>query len=158
MSYKSDHARAAAMIRAELKKHGIRATVRSRTASMVDAVDVTVQDCPPWVLKEVQAFVGKFQYGSFDGMTDCYNYDNRNDSIPQVKYAHVRAEYAPEIRQAAWEWLCNYYGWTDAPANCEEIHSYRPDGRGYWATDLLWRVLNGTIEGFWQKPRVRLAA
>lgn len=153
---KSTHAAAAAAIRTELKKHGITARVRSRTASMMDAVDVTLTDCAPWTRKEVERFVGRFQYGHFDGMTDCYNYTNCREDLPQVKYAHVNAEYSPAVKQAAWLWLVNHYGIADAPSSPPESWSVRIGNDT--ALELLYAVLSGQVAGFWQKPRIRAAA
>lgn len=85
----SRHAMAAKAIREELKKAypGIKFSVRSSSASMCSAVDVKTghrftyeQQC------EIYKLLKRFEMGSFDGMTDCYDYDNVNYNIPQVKY------------------------------------------------------------------------
>ena len=34
----------------------------------------------------INPIVKKYQYGTFDGMTDCYNNDNISDNLPQAKY------------------------------------------------------------------------
>lgn len=43
-------------------------------------------------------------------MTDCYNYDNRDDSIPQSKYVMVHRNITNDIRQTEKEQLANSYG------------------------------------------------
>lgn len=151
----SVQAQAAAAIRAELKRNNIAAQVTSRSASMMNAVDVTVTDLAPWTVKQISAFVGKFQAGSFDGMTDCYNYDNKNRDLPQVKYASVRANYTDGVRQRAWDWVRSYYGLEAAPESASDAGNYRSAAFGEYGDVLLHRVLNGYIKGFWQKPRVR---
>ena len=153
----SIQAQAAAAIRAELKRNNIAAQVVSRSASMMNAVDVTVTDLAPWTVKRISAFVGKFQSGSFDGMTDCYNYDNKHADLPQVKYASVRANYSDATRQQAWDWLRNYYGLEAAPESVDGAFNYRSEVFGEYGDVLLHRVLSGYIKGFWQKPRVRAA-
>lgn len=138
------HAAAAKMIRAEMKKHGIVGRVRARTASMMSAVDVYVTDLPPATRDALRAFVGQFEYGTFDGMTDCYNVDNRRDDLPQVKFAHVSNEMSHEMEAEIRAWLDSYY----APG-----HDIKP-----------WEVFNvpsysDRFAAFWtaRKPRQRAA-
>lgn len=104
---KSVQARAAAMIRKTLKAHGIKASVKSRTASMMTAVDVTLFDPTPSTTKKVVEFTQQFQYGQFDGMTDSYNVTNNRDDLPQVKFVHVRASFSDAMRAAAAEFVRN---------------------------------------------------
>lgn len=140
----SSHAAAAKMIRAELKKQGIKARVRARTASMMTAVDVTIlQDVLPATLKQIEVFVGQFEYGHFDGMTDCYEYSNSRDDIPQVKFAHVSVEYSDELKAAAKAYVAEINGIDE------------------WERDRYeWLVIQGTWGDFWtsRKPRQRAAA
>jgi hypothetical protein len=103
---KTEAARTAAAIRKELKaafpQEQFR--VRSRNFAGGDAVDVYVGDCvetdrpdnwggfqkePNAVLKQAHEMARKYQYGRFDGMTDCYEYTNGSKDIPQAKYVHV---------------------------------------------------------------------
>lgn len=138
---KTTHAAAAAAIRAELKAQGIKARVSSRSFSMGNSVDVKImQDLTPAGLKAVEAFVCRYQYGHFDGMTDCYEYSNRDDKLPQVKFTHVTIEYSAELRAAAVAYVANING----------LHEYERDR-------YVWMVMNGTWGNFWQarKPRRR---
>jgi len=82
----STHAQAAKMIRTELKKRGIKARVIASSASMTSSVDVYVCNQPKEVFEEIESFANKFQYGHFDGMTDCYEYSNTDENLPQVKF------------------------------------------------------------------------
>lgn len=141
---KSTHATAAQAIRKELKKHGINASVRSDSYSMGSSVRVRIQqDITPAAKKEIEAFCNQFQYGHFDGMTDCYEYSNRNDSLPQVKFVFVEVDYSDEIKQAAKDYISRISG----------IEEYERDR-------YSWMALNGSWGNFWssRKPRVRIPA
>lgn len=92
----SVHAAAAAAIREELKAAypAIKFRVTSRSFSMGNDVNVRWTDGP--FAFEVEDIIGKYQQGSFDGMADIYNYDNRRDDIPQVKYVFAERELSLE--------------------------------------------------------------
>lgn len=90
---KSNHARAAQMIRRELKERfpGVKFSIRSRSYSGGSAVDIRSE---PYVdRQEVMAIVGKYQYGHFDGMTDTYHHSNTDESIPQVQFVQYHRSY-----------------------------------------------------------------
>lgn len=141
---KNEAAKAAAMIRAELKKNGIAASVKSRVYSMGSSVDVRLlaDYCPATVAK-INEFCGRFQYGHFDGMTDCYEYSNRDESIPQAKFVHVETRYSDELRAAARDYVANIRGIQE-----HEVEHY------------TWLAIGGRFGDFWRtrKPRVRAAA
>ena len=131
----SQHAAAAKMIRKELKDRGIKASVRASTASMTSSVDVDIkQDLHPDAVAEIKAFVDQFQYGSFDGMQDLYEYTNRRDDLPQVKYTFVRVEYSDEIKQAVAKYIGEING----------IGEYEQDRYRHMA-------LNGSWGDFWDE-------
>ena len=100
----SPAALAAKAIRKELKEKfpGVKFSVRSSNFSMGNSVDVSydtrAHGCPEGDGKapvdKVWAVVGKYQYGHFDGMTDSYEYSNRQDDIPQAKYVHVSQKWS----------------------------------------------------------------
>lgn len=73
---KSGYVIAAKNIRIELKKHfpKVKFSVTSKSYSMGNSVSVGWTDGPK--TKEVEKIIDKYQYGSFDGMTDCYNYSH----------------------------------------------------------------------------------
>jgi hypothetical protein len=142
----SDHAAVAARIRAELKKHAIRATVRSSCFANGDSVRVTIlADVLPATRKEIESFCNEFRAGTFDGMTDCYNYAPRVDNSPRTKFVSVDVEYSDEIKQAARQ-------------HVESIFATRNDCE---LDRLTWQTLNGTctVGGFWnsRKPTLRLS-
>ena len=147
----SNHAAAAKQIRKHLKANGVAARVRSSTASMMTAVDVDLVDTTPAARREIEAYVSQFEYGHFDGMTDCFHMSNVRDDIPQVKYAHVNVRYSDELQAAAAE-FCESY-WADWDSLCEMDRN-----------DRIYRTLRNDqphTEGyrFWlaRKPRVRAA-
>lgn len=138
----SEHAAAAKLIRAELKKNGIKATVRASSASMTSSVNVTIeQDLLPAAVKEIEAYCGQYQYGHFDGMTDCYEYSNRQD-LPQVKFVFVTVAYSDELK-------------AEVAAYVAEI-----GGIDEWEQDRYrGLVIHGSWGDFWssKKPRVNAA-
>lgn len=137
----SDHAAAAKIIRAELKRHGIKAQVRARSYAGGSSVDVNLlEDVLPATLREIKAFVSRFQYGHFDGMTDSYEYSNRSEDLPQVRFAFVNPHYSDELR-------------ADAEAYVREIQGIAEYEVGRYVS----LVLAGTWGDFWtsRKPRAR---
>lgn len=159
----SQHAAAAKAIRAELKKNGIKASVRASSASMTSAVRVELIDELPATVEQIDAFASQFQYGHFDGMTDCYEYSNSRDDIPQVKHVFVNVSFSDEIRQAAWDYArATYAELADAPESRHEAHTVRICDM--WGDMFLNQILHGreNICGgrtFWtdHKPRVSAA-
>ncbi|RTL03554.1 hypothetical protein EKK58_12865 [Candidatus Dependentiae bacterium] len=87
---KSTPALAATQIRKILKEKfpQYKFSVTSSSYSMGSSVDVTNLNgfASQQEKDEVKKVLRKWEYGSFDGMVDGYNYDNRNDAIPQVKF------------------------------------------------------------------------
>lgn len=95
----SSHAATAAAIREELKKNfsGVKFSVTSESFAGGDSCHISWTDGP--TRTEVEAITGKYQYGSFDGMTDCYNYTNSREDIPQVKYVSESRSISEEIEK-----------------------------------------------------------
>ena len=132
------------MIRKQLKANGINARVRSENYSMGSSVDVDINgDYLPAAIEEIKAYCAQFQYGHFDGMTDCYEYSNRNDDLPQAKHVFVRVHRSEELKEAASEFVSQMFGELDSFDQHTQTH----------------QVLNGTSQlasRFWisRKPRV----
>lgn len=95
----STQAAAAKAIRAELKAAfpTVKFSVRSDSFAGGDAVRISWTDGP--MTKEVDAIVGKYQYGHFDGMQDLYENSNRRNDIPQTKYVQTSRSKSEEVRQ-----------------------------------------------------------
>ncbi len=93
---KTMSAKTAQAIRRELKENfpSVKFTVRSENFSMGDAVRIAWIDGPQ--TKQVEEITDKYQYGSFNGMEDIYEYSNRRDDIPQAKYIQTSRDYSNE--------------------------------------------------------------
>ena len=82
----------AALCSAHIKKtvkdrFGVVVRAKSSNFSGGNSVHVEVpRDVSESVFQQIESLVGEYQYGSFDGMTDSYEYSNNRDDIPQVKY------------------------------------------------------------------------
>jgi len=118
----TEAARAAAAIKAELKALGIKASVKSENYSMGNSVSVTVTDQPPAMLEQIKTLCRKYQYGHFDGMTDCYEYTNRRDDLPQSQYVSVNHKMTPDYVQTLIDKVNARYGL----AVTFEEYEYRP--------------------------------
>jgi hypothetical protein len=109
---KSNHARAAASIKRELRDlfPGVDFSVRSSSYSGGNSVDVSWSMGP--TSEEVDAILGKYESGRFDGMTDCYNYDNSAHAdaveivLGQTKYAHGARHFPDAIYERIARDLC----------------------------------------------------
>lgn len=94
----SDHALAAKNIRKELKALSPKTkfSITSKTYSGGSSVYVSYEDGPAW--ETVNKLVKKYQYGDFDGMTDCYNYNPKfDDSKGSAKYVLVERSLSSEF-------------------------------------------------------------
>lgn len=154
------HAAAAKEIRKELKAHGIKGRVRSRSYSMGNAVDVYLTDEMPATVAAIREFAAQYQYGSFDGMQDLYEITNRRDDLPQVKYVTVEVRYSDELKQAAYEYLRGFYAGTDhLPEAYADAH-HGEQAQGEYVDVLVRKVLSAQLDRFWtaRKPRVREVA
>lgn len=106
----SPQALAAKAIRKELKAAfpGVKFSVRSESFAGGNSVDIFYEDGP--VIGDVEAVVGKYQYGSFNGMEDLYEYDNCSDDLPQAKYVQVSRHITDEKRQMVKEEVAAEFG------------------------------------------------
>lgn len=135
------HAAAAKIIRKELKNNGIQGKVRSSSYSGGSSIHVTLIDPLPATLKAVREFASDFQYGSFNGMEDIYEYTNSRKDIPQVKFVFVDAEYSDDLLEAA-------------EAVAERVNHFSVNKYTILAGDAL------ESKEFWRsrKPRQKIAA
>lgn len=131
----SSHAEAAKMIRAEMKARGFKGSVRSQSYAGGNSVRVEIQqNISPAQLKEFEAFAHRFQYGHFNGMNDSYEYSNRVEGLPQVRFVFVSVEYSPEIKQEVKAYIAGISG----------IEEWRRE-------QYEWMALSGSWGGFWEK-------
>ena len=82
----STAALAAKAIRMELKKSfpKTKFSVYSKNYSGGNSVHVSWKGGPRE--STIDKIINKYQYGHFDGMTDCYEFSNRRNEIPQVTF------------------------------------------------------------------------
>ena len=156
---RSEHATVAAIIRKHLKVNGVKARVKSSSASMTNSVDVYLENELPATVKAITEYCDNFKSGDFNDMDDIYEYRKDRDG-PTVKYIFVHNSYTDEINRAAWDYICERYADDE---NEEITASYEESGNvriwGTWGNSAIWRVLNGSTGNFWtsRKPRVRAA-
>lgn len=88
-SKKTMAAQTAAAIRKELKTvfPGVKFSVTSSTYSGGDSV--AVHTAAVIDREKLKVVLGKYKMGSFISMDDCYDYDNRSEDLPQVKFIFV---------------------------------------------------------------------
>lgn len=140
---KSDHAAAAAAIRAELKRRGIAGTVRSKSYSGGSSITVQTTDLPWRVAVDLKVFCSDYQNGSYDSMEDCYRYDNRREGCPQVKFVFVENRASDKLRARIWDYCRSHYGIASADPSTF-IPAMNCDG-----DILIERVFDGRVSDFW---------
>jgi len=74
----------------------VKFTVTSESYSGGNSVRVGYTDFIPTT--EIDKLLSKFQYGHFDGMTDMYEYSNKVEGIPQVKYLFVERKMSEMVK------------------------------------------------------------
>jgi len=140
---KTEAAKTAAAIKAELKTIGISAKVSSKNYSMGDHVNVSLTDIHPDEMIIINNLLSKYQYGHFDGMIDLYEDSNRRDDIPQTKFLFINNEISQEIKEAAYQIIrAGFGGYEDAPdtlAAAQGFYSQRWQG---YAPQLVYRMLH----------------
>lgn len=109
-------------IKTELKRAfpGVKFSVKRKTFSGGDDINVSWDDGP--TTAQVNEIIGKYAIGSFDGMTDCYNYSHSvfTDLFGGSKYVMANRNLTIAGVTKAW---------TEAGGQSEDIV---PDSRGYW--------------------------
>ena len=129
---------------------------------MTSSVTIDLLECyAPWTVKEIKAYCNQFQYGHFDGMTDCYEYSNNRDDLPQAKFVFVNNGRTDADRQKAYDYLrANFAGYDDKPENYEDAANLQ--GQTEWVSTEVHQVLSGMMDKlstckYWEKPRVKAA-
>lgn len=145
----SRHAEAAKLIRNHLKAQGIAGRVRSEPS----CINVYVTDLEPSIAKPLNDYVRGFQYGHFDGMTDCYDYSNRRDDIPQVKFAFFNNEMSDKMRETIYQHIrATWSGGDELPATYAE--GYSKAFHGQWVSDFVYRAFRDESSTFWQETKL----
>lgn len=121
------HVIAAKNIRTELKMEfpGVKFSVRGRSFAGGDSIDIRWTDGP--TTKQVRAISSKYQMGSFDGMTDCYEY--RKSAWTEVfgssKYIMDQRDHSDKAIESAIRRACNRLGGMDAIPTVEDYRMGR---------------------------------
>jgi len=126
--YKSNQAAAAAAIKAELKTKypNVKFSVTSESFAGGDSVCITWINGP--TSGEVDKITKKYQYGSFNGMEDIYEYTNDRSDIPQSKYVQTSRTLSEQIKELVKCQLLETVNFTP-----EQLTDYRnnPEGIAY---------------------------
>lgn len=163
----SEHAATAKLIRADLKAHNIKASVRASAGSMTSKVTIDLIDCAPWVVDAVTKEMGKYQYGHFDGMNDIYLNSNVADH-PQVRFVFINSVFSDNLKQDALDQICLSYkldkiDLADAPATLP-IESPVNSNITCYTSEMIHKTLVGRDSDyfryptFWLKPVKRIMA
>lgn len=150
----SDHAAAGKLIRAELKKQGIKASVRGQSYSGGDSITVKIdvqqadRVLVPATQQAIEAFCNQFQMGHFNGMEDIYEYSNNIDDLPQVKFVFIDFNYG-DLEQKASDFIHGLFADGDITRTCEVTHR-----------QTVFKMLRRDEFGFYRqfKQRVKVAA
>lgn len=115
----TEAAMAAKEIRKELKSNfpGTKFKVTSKSFSMGNSVYISWTDGPS--VSKVDTIVGKYQYGSFDGMQDLYNYDNCDENISQAKYVMTSRDFSDENVTSGYEHSKETYAFFETVENLD---------------------------------------
>lgn len=135
---KSDRVIGAKNIRIELKRAfpGVNFSVTSDSFSGGNSIDVSWTDGPTG--KQVDAILDRYEQGSFDGMTDCYNYEENlfSDVFGGAKYVHGQRRNTSE----AYNKTAVDMGYPDARFN-EKSGQF--DGLEYSINEMIkWETWN----------------
>lgn len=130
----SDIVVAAKNIRLELKAAypATKFSVTTKRFSMGNSIDVRWTDGP--TVEQVNKIARKYQYGEFDGMTDCYNYSRSdfNEQHGGAKYVQVTREYSDALVMLAIDEVQAKYGQspvvTLAAYRSGSLYMTSPDG------------------------------
>lgn len=132
---------AAAAARVDLKKEfpTVKFSVTSASGAGTSSVRVEWTDGP--TSSQVDAVVGKYQYGHFDGMTDCYEYSNSREDLPQAKFVFTVREISPEMKLKFAQNVSETYGGI-MPTKLEHLENSHGVKcfADYWSWhQLVWR-------------------
>jgi len=127
---KTSHALCAQAIRKELKEKfpKTKFKIRSEGYSMGNNVSISWVEGPKE--KEIEEITDKYQQGHFDGMTDLYEYSNRNLNLPQVKYVFTRRLFSFESMEKIVEMFNTRYGFSVKVFPCGNHYAF-PEVKNY---------------------------
>ena len=147
------------MIRKELKAllPGTKFSVTSDTYSMGNSVDVTCEDLPPFIAEKVRGIIAKYQMGKFNGMTDCYEFTNRNDNLPQVKYAGLNNRPSEAMNAAIFRHIKQTYHGLDG-LTLDNMFNFFSNELDCYASQIVHQMFTGALPTFWESILERAKA
>ena len=129
------HAQTAKAIREELKKAfpNVSFSVKSFSFSMGDDVRIEWTNGP--TTEQIENITKKYEYGTFDGMTDLYEIDNKRNDIPQVKYIITSRTITEDIKEKTAQEIADRFGFdrNDQKAWMEKL--------GEWEQQAVYKKL-----------------
>ena len=136
----SDHAQVAKLIRTDLKKSypGTKFTVTSSIFAGGNSVNVCWTDGP--LFESVDSIIRKYQYGNFNGMEDIYEYSNKIDGLPQVKYVQASRRMSAEVKQAIKDRLAKEYS-----VNMDDDRAVYEKFNG-WTDQVIYREFSKEVQ------------
>ena len=118
---------AAKNIRIELKAAfpSIKFSVKTSRFSMGDSIGVSWTDGPN--TDQVNSIVNRYKAGSFDGMTDCYNYESCawTDAFGDSKYISTYRDYSDKMLLSVMGRVCRWLGGMDKTPTVEDYRQGR---------------------------------
>jgi len=146
----SNAAQAAKQIRIAIKAMGFAARVTSSRYSGGSNVNVHTVDLTPAQCDQIKALIGSYEYGHFDGMTDCYEYSNSRADLPQVKFAFLENEISHAVKADVYAWLrANWHGGDALPEVLSpEAQNLSLDGD--WVSTHIHQQLSRADSSYWQ--------
>lgn len=133
---------AAKNVRRDLKKAfpGVKFSVKSSYTT----INVSWQDGP--TRRQVEDVIDKYQQGTFDGMTDCYEYHTSpfNERYGAVQYTFAERDHSEELRATATRLIEQQSGETVTGDTNQRIWND-------WASTLIWREAGRItlVDGVW---------
>lgn len=124
---------------------GVKFSVRGKSYSMGNSIRVEWTDGP--TVKQVDKIVDKYSAGTFDGMTDCYNYSKTdfNKTFGSSKYIMPNRHYSDKLIAKAIEELTAEYASAKDPA--PSVNDYK---MGYATNVTPMGNTNGSHHWSWQ--------
>lgn len=105
---------------------GVKFAVRSSRYSGGNSIDVRWVDGP--TSGQVDAIINRYQAGSFDGSTDCYNYRGDHawpDAFGSAKYVHSTREYSDRMVASVMGRVCRWLGGLDRTPTVDDYRTGR---------------------------------
>lgn len=138
----STHAKTAKEIRKELKTAfpNIKFSVTSESFSMGNSVNIQYEDGPQ--RRDIESITNKYQYGHFDGMTDMYEYSNKQEDVTQVKFVTVSRKMNPETGIKIAKEIDKKYHTEGNVFNSDGTINIHCRFGVQWIRELIWRLFS----------------